>query len=76
MPLAISRAVAGMTEDDYIINRHEALTLAYRDAGQVSAEDLAKLNGLISEMPQMPLISVNEEVAQAQIVYEETVAKI
>ncbi|MFC1658663.1 type II glyceraldehyde-3-phosphate dehydrogenase [Candidatus Omnitrophota bacterium] len=76
MPLAIGRAVASLTEDDYIINRFEELTLAYVDARQVSSEDLAKINNLTLELPEMPLVSVSEEVAQAQITYEETVAKI
>lgn len=75
MPLVIARAIAGnLKTDDRVVQEFKKLSQNY--SGQISAEDLAKLNDLTSQISDAPLVKTTEEVAKAQVVYEETVGKI
>ena len=77
MPLIIARAIAGIFQSEgALIEQYTKLSRSYSESGQISAEDLKSLNELTSQITSVPLVKVSEEIAQAQIIYEETVGKI
>ncbi len=77
MPLVIARAIAAIFETEaLVIEEYRDLSQNYIDGGQISAQDSAVFNDLVSQISDMPLVKVSDTVAQAQIVYDEVVDKI
>lgn len=77
MPLVIARAIAGIFQNEEVVFKpYQELVRSYGETGKISAEDLAKLTDLTSQISEIPLVKASEEIAQAQIIYEETSGKI
>ncbi|MFC1593264.1 putative PEP-binding protein, partial [Candidatus Omnitrophota bacterium] len=77
MPLVIARAIAGIFEDEQsVVKEYQELGQTYVESGLVSTETLEQLDDLTSQISEIPLVKVSEEIAQAQITYEETVDQI
>jgi len=79
MPLVIARGLAGiLAYDDYIKQKFEELSQNYK--GQMSEEDLARVNNLTAQVCDMPLVQLtkekDKEVLEAHITYKETVGEI
>lgn len=77
MPLIVARGVAAVLQHEKpIVEKFEDLSQNYGANGKISQEDLAKLNDLTSQIAEAPLVKTTEEVARAQVTYEETASKI
>ena len=77
-PLIFARALADTT-----LGREKAVTEAYKELvddyqakNLITQEDNSALSYLYEDLNEMPLVKVTEEVAKAQITYEETEGKI
>lgn len=71
MPLVIARAIAGIFKDETSVTTpYKELVQNYKVSGQISGEDLAALNDLTSQISTVPLVKVNEDIAQAAVTYE------
>ena len=72
MPLVIARAIAGIAKDNRIIDEFKKLTTAYGENAQISAENLAVVNNLATQISTVPLVPVNPDIAQAAEIYKTT----
>ncbi len=76
-PLAVARAVSSILQDEKeVVSQYQQMNEEYADKKIISAEDLAMLNDLTSEVAKMPLARATEDVAKIQTSYAETWTKI
>lgn len=76
-PLVVARAVSGILENEKdVVGKYQEMNKEYVQKNLISAEDLAKLNDLTSEITQMPLVKATEDVAKLQTSYVEAWTKI
>ena len=76
MPLVFARAFASIADTAEVAESFRQMTAAYHRSGQISADNAMLLNDLTSQMTDIPAILATEEVARAQVAYEETIGKI
>jgi len=77
MPLVVAKAVASVMADQApVVDSYKKLTQSYLDSNQISKDDLAALNDLTSQISDVPLVKVSDEISKIQVAYEETVSKI
>lgn len=74
MPMAVAKAVTLVAEDNDVDRRYRQMARDYKE--QLPADEYKALMDLTSAVSEMPMLSVSDEVAQAQATYEETMAKI
>lgn len=73
MPLVIARAIAGILQKEKpVVEKFKELSQNYKDSGQISEQDLAAINDLTTQISNMPLVLVNQEIAEAAEVYKTT----
>jgi phosphoenolpyruvate synthase/pyruvate phosphate dikinase len=73
MPLVLARATAAVYKDEgQVVKQYEKLSA---NSG-LSEDTLKALNDLDQEFATVPLVKVSEDIAKAQITYEETISKI
>jgi len=73
MPLVLARATAAVYKDEgQVVKQYEELS---QNSG-LSEDTLKALNDLDQDFATVPLVKVSEEVAKAQVTYEETISKI
>ena len=77
MPLVVARAVASvMADQEPVVDSYNKMTQSYLDSNQISKDELEALNDLASEISDVPLVKVSDEISKIQVSYEETVNKI
>jgi hypothetical protein len=77
MSLVIARAVTGILQNEkLLVESYKELVKHYRENSQLSEIDADRLGNLSSQLSEVPLIKVSEEIAKAQLTYEEMVGKI
>jgi hypothetical protein len=73
MPLVLARAIAAVYKNEaQVVKQYEKLSL---NSG-LSEDTLKVLDDMDKEFATVPLVKVSEEVAKAQVTYEETVKDI
>jgi len=73
MPLIIGKAVAMIFNDKpEVVDAYMEMAKQY--GGQISAEDMAALTDLTQQ--DMPMVTVSGDIAQIQLMYQETLNKI
>ncbi|MDD5080084.1 MAG: 6-phosphofructokinase [Candidatus Omnitrophica bacterium] len=74
MSIAVAKAVTTVLQDNTeVVDQYQQMAKNYAEANDV---ELSKLEDLTSQISDMPLVKVSEEVVKAQVTYEETVNKI
>ncbi len=75
--LAFAKAIAVIFNDQAgVRSEFKEMVRAWAEKGLISAADARSLEDLTKQLSDIPLVSVSEEVAKYQIVYEETMNKI
>jgi len=74
MSLVVAKAVTTVLKDDKaVVDQYQNMAKNYAESNNI---ELSKLDDLTSQISDMPLVKISEEVAEAQVTYEETVNKI
>ncbi len=77
MSLVIARAIAGIFKDEAsVVNRYQELIRDYKESGQISEQDLARLTDLTVQISEVPLVKVSEDTAQAADTYRVTLGEV
>lgn len=77
MPLVMAKALAMIfNTEDTVRQQLQNMAAAYMNKGLISSEDLLNITQLAAQLADVPLVSVSDEVAAMQTVYEDTLNKI
>lgn len=74
MPLAVAKAVTLAVQDENVNTRFGMVAETYK--GKISDEELAQLEDLEADVSAIPLVTVDAELAKAQVAYEDTIGKL
>jgi 6-phosphofructokinase/glyceraldehyde-3-phosphate dehydrogenase/erythrose-4-phosphate dehydrogenase/fructose/tagatose bisphosphate aldolase len=74
MPMVVMRALAGVIADDNLRDIFKKMVRKYADNKQISAGDMNAINDLSSQLTEVPLVKVTDDVAKKQEIFETTVA--
>ncbi len=77
MPLVVACAIASISRKDPLVTKAYAeLVDDYKDNNRIDNSESNRLKDLTSGITQIPLISVSDEIAQAQLSFEEMMDQI
>jgi hypothetical protein len=77
MPLAVARAVASILSDrKSVVGEYRKMLYNYKNRNIISESDMAALGDLTESLAEIPLVTVDKEIADMQVMYAETLNKI
>ena len=76
VPLAFAKAVALIFDEINVRLQVAKMVKAFKDKGLISESDAASLNQLTTQLSDIPLVTVSDDIATMQETYEDTLNKI
>jgi hypothetical protein len=78
MPLVFARAVASIVDESAAAVKKAMRNMVrfYNEKGIISAEDTVVLNDLMLQVVSIPLVNINDEILQAQAMYDDTMKRL
>lgn len=76
VPLAFAKAMAIIFDQGNTRAQFAKMVQAFKDKGLISEADAASLNQLTAQLFDIPLVTVSEDIAKLQVMFEDTLNKI